>query len=252
MSAPYLKILLPATLLLFCVIARGDPVRVATASNFSHTMNALARQFEAESGQRLVPSFGSTGKQYAQIVNGAPFDLFFAADSRRPELLEDSGKALPGSRFTYALGKLVLWSPAAGYVDAEGEVLRTADYRHLAIANPGLAPYGAAARQVLESLGLWNVIGPRLVRGENIGQALQFIRSGNAELGFIAWSQLVGTDLARQGSFWAVPQTLYAPIEQQAVILNDSEGARAFVSFVRSTQGLNIIREQGYDTPDAE
>ena len=246
------RLLLPALLLICSLDASSDPLRVATASNFAPAMNALARQFEAESNYRLITSFGSTGKHYAQIVNGAPFDLFFAADSRRPELLETSGAALPGSRFTYAIGKLVLWSPEAGYVDSEGAVLRAAEFRHLALANPTLAPYGAAAAEVLEAMGLGQLLGPRLVRGENIGQAFQFIRSGNAELGFVAWSQLVATNQTRQGSHWDVPQSLYTPIEQQAVILKGSEGALAFVSFVRSPQGLKIIHEQGYDTPDVE
>jgi molybdate transport system substrate-binding protein len=193
--------------------------------------------------------FGSTGKHYAQIKNGAPFDAFFAADVRRPELLEKEGVALPGSRFTYAIGKLVLWSPKTGYVDPDASILERGEFHHLAIANPKLAPYGKAAQEILQALGLWDRHSGRLVRGENIGQTFQFVDSGNAEFGFVAYSQVKHPNQPIKGSFWEVPQSLYTPIKQQAVLLKDKEAARVFLSFVRSDEALKIIHDYGYDTP---
>jgi molybdate transport system substrate-binding protein len=227
-------------------------IRIATASNFRNAMNALARQFEQASGHQVVPVYGSTGKHFAQIINGAPFDAFFAADSRRPERLEQDGLAVPGSRFTYARGRLVLWSPRADYIDDHGRILEQGNFRHLAIANPELAPYGAAARDVLDSLGLWQELSQRLVQGENVGQAFLFVRSGNAELGFVAWSQLVSGEQPVEGSFWLVPENLYNPVEQQAVALTDTEATRTFMSFIRSEEATGIIRDHGYTTPESD
>jgi len=231
--------------------ANAAELRVATASNFRNAMVALVREFEQASGHRAVPIYGSTGKLYAQIINGAPFDALFAADTLRPERLERDGLAVPGSRFTYARGRLVLWSPQADYVDEQGRVLEQKNFRRLAIANPELAPYGVAARDVLEALGLWQQLGQRLVQGENIGQAFLFVRSGNAELGFVAWSQLVSGPQPVEGSFWLVPENLYNPIEQQAVALTNTDATRAFLSFVRSTEAAGIIRDHGYATPES-
>jgi len=241
-------------LLAFLVIltpcrSAADEIRVAAASNFRDAMTALASQFEQASEHEITLIFGSTGKQFAQISNGAPFDAFFSADSKRPEILESEGMAVPGSRFTYAVGKLVLWSPQAGYVDPDGKILERGDFRHLAIANPNLAPYGTAARETLQALGLWNQLGPRLVRGENIGQAFQFVSSGNAQLGLVAWSQLRRNDAAIEGSYWLVPARYYRPIEQQAVLLRDTVAARMFMSFMRSEESAKIIRTHGYDLP---
>jgi molybdate transport system substrate-binding protein len=227
----------------------ADELRIATASNFKNTMTVLARKFEQQSEHRVVPVYGSTGKHFAQIINGAPFDAFFAADSRRPERLEKDGLIVPGSRFTYAVGRLVLWSPQTGYVDELGQVLEQGKFRHLAIANPDLAPYGVAAREVLQSLGLWQALSPRLVRGENIGQTFLFVHSGGAELGFVAWSQLATAAQPVEGSYWRVPETLYHPVEQQAVALKDSLALRAFMSFVRKPEATGIIRDHGYDSP---
>jgi molybdate transport system substrate-binding protein len=228
--------------------SKAAEIRVATASNFRNAMSELVRVYEHETGQRVVAVYGSTGKHYAQIINGAPFEAFFAADARRPERLEEDGYALPGSRFTYATGKLVLWSPQPGYVDEKGHILKQAGFRHLAMANPRLAPYGAAAREVLESFGLWLKLGPKLVMGENIGQAFLFVQSRNAELGFVAWSQLVSNSSTAQGSFWRVPENLYRPIEQQAVLLKDSEASRTFMSFIRGQEAAKIIQAHGYAT----
>lgn len=224
----------------------AEEIHIATASNFRNAMASLVRTFEQKSPHRVVPIYGSTGKHYAQIVNGAPFDAYFAADVNRPERLERDGIAIAGSRFTYATGALVLWSPQAGYVDPHGYVLESGTFRRLSMANPDLAPYGAAAQEVLEALGRWEALGPKLVLGENIGQAYLFVRSGNAELGFIARSQLAAAPPQDTGSLWQVPETLYHPIEQQAVLLRDSDAANAFMTFVRSAEAAEIIQENGY------
>ena len=227
----------------------ADEIRVAVASNFRLAMEQAAARFERETGHPVTLIFGSTGKHYAQILNGAPFDAFFAADAERPQRLEREGRALPGSRFTYAVGQVVLWSADESLVDEEGEVLATGEFRHLAMANPDLAPYGAAARAVLEALGLWAQLQPKLVRGENIGQAFQFVVSGNAELGFVARSQLAAPGSAFGGSSWTPPRSLYPPIEQQAVLLRDSGAGRAFMAFMQGDRIAGILREYGYDSP---
>lgn len=242
--------LIPA-LVLACVLSISQSlaaeIRVAAASNFARAMISLASDFEENSGHKVKLVFGSTGKHYAQIHNGAPFDVFFAADIKRPRLLEQQGIAIAGSRFTYAKGKLILWSPMPNYVDSEGEVLRHGSFEHLAIANPNLAPYGRAAREVLKSRGLWDVMKQKSVRGENIGQAFQFVSSGNAELGFVAFSQVKNIDEPIEGSYWEVPQSLYTPIEQQAVLLTDNEAGRSFISYIKSKPALKIISNHGYE-----
>ena len=242
-------------LALFPRVSLADELRVAVASNFYSTIKVIAEQFELKttnsSGQQhkviLIP--GSSGKHYAQIINGAPFDIFFSADTERARLLEQSERTESGTRFTYALGKLILWSPMDNYVDLKGEVLKSKDFRYLAIANPKLAPYGKAAEEVLKSLNIWTVLGGRIVRGENIAQTFQFVSSGNAKLGFVAHSQIKSSDLSISGSFWEVPQSIYRPIEQQAVLLRDSSLAREFLSFVKSDESLSIIYESGYGLP---
>lgn len=227
----------------------ASEIRIAAASNFRAAITALARSFEASSGSKLALAYGSTAKHYAQIKQGAPYDVFFAADVSRPEILEKEGFALPGSRFTYAIGRIVLWSPHAGIVDPAGKVLQQGDFRHLAIANPELAPYGKAAQQVLQVIGLWDDLQSRIVRGENIGQTFQFISSGNAEMGFVARSQLLQPGKSIEGSFWEVPQSHYDAIEQQAVLLKDNKVAANFLLYVKSEQAQNIIRQYGYDVP---
>jgi molybdate transport system substrate-binding protein len=229
--------------------AMADEIRVAVAGNFTETIKPIVKQFEASTGHKVTLSFGSTGKHYAQIKNGAPFHAFFAADIRRPKLLEEEGLALPGSRFTYAVGKIVLWSPKDGYVDADAKVLEQSEFHHIAIANPKLAPYGKAAQEVLQARGVWDKLTGRMVRGGHIGQAFQFVKSGNAELGFVAYSQVKRPDQPMTGSMWVVPQDLYSPIEQQAVLLQDNAAAREFLQFCRSTQALDIIRSYGYGIP---
>jgi molybdate transport system substrate-binding protein len=226
---------------------KADEIHVAVASNFTDVIKILAARFEADTDHSITLISGSTGKHYAQIKNGAPFDAFFAADVERPKRLEAEGVAKPGSRFTYAMGKIVLWSPKADYVDETGQVLKQQTFHHLAIANPKLAPYGQAAQAVLQTQGLWASLQGRLVLGENIGQTFQFIKSGNAELGFVAYAQV--KRLGHGGSLWMVPQSLYAPIEQQAVLLKENEVAQAFLSFVKNDTARKIIHKFGYDTP---
>lgn len=231
------------------VMARADTINVAVASNFTNPIKEIAARFEAQSGHRINLVFGSTGKHYAQIKNGAPFAAFFAADAHRPELLEQEGVALPGSRFTYAVGRIVLWSPKPGLVDSDGKVLQEKPFRHLAIANPRLAPYGKAAQQFLQARGLWDGLQGHLVRGENIGQTFQFIRSGSAELGFVAYSQVKRPGHPLEGSLWEIPPDTYDPIAQQAVLLEESPVAREFMTFVRSAEATGIILGFGYAMP---
>jgi len=232
--------------------AVADEIRVAVASNFSETFKVIARQFELHTGHKVILITGSSGKHYAQIRNGAPFDAFFSADLKRPQLLEHEGLTLAQSRFTYALGKLILWSPQAGYVDPNGDVLANKKIRYLAIANPKLAPYGRAAQEVLQAQGQWRSFQGRLVRGENIGQRFQFVKSGNVALGLIAYSQVKRPGRSIEGSYWEIPQTHYSPIVQQAVQLQESPATREFLSFVRGEASLQTIRSFGYGAPNAE
>ena len=248
-SARLSRLVAALLLMLASTWSVADEIRVAVASNFANTLKVIASNFEAASGHKVKLSIGSTGKHYAQIHHGAPFDVFFAADSKRPALLEAEGAALPGSRFTYAIGRLVLWSPRDGYVDAQGKILETGNFQHLAMANPRLAPYGKAAQEVLEYRGLWEILKSRAVLGENIAQTFQFVKSGNAWLGFVAWSQIKRPGQAVSGSYWNIPADLYTPIEQQAVLLNGSKAAQEFVRFVQSEESRQLIRSFGYDLP---
>ncbi|MEJ1298337.1 MAG: molybdate ABC transporter substrate-binding protein [Candidatus Sedimenticola sp. (ex Thyasira tokunagai)] len=236
------------SLLLVSGNACSDEIRVAVASNFFAAIEALARQFEGETGHKVTLVIGSSGKHYAQIHHGAPYDLFFSADERRPRLLEEAGDTVSGSRFTYAVGKLMLWSPSDNLVNEGGKVLEQGKFRYLAIANPKLAPYGKAAQEVLQSRRLWKPLRSRMVRGENIGQTFQFVRSGNAELGFVAYSQIKRPGETISGSYWKVPQGLYTPITQQAVLLRESAVARNFLEYVKSDTAQKTIRAHGYAT----
>ena len=227
-------------------------VSAAVASNFSAPMEQIAALFQQQSGDTVKLSFGSTGKFYAQIKSGAPFDVFVAADSATPQRMEEEGLTVGGSRSVYALGKLVLWSAQAGYVDDKGEVLRKGGYSKLAIADPKLAPYGMAAKQTLDELGLWDVVQSKLVTGENITQAWQFAATGNVELAFVALSQVMRDGKVREGSWWLVPAHMYNPIRQSAVLLSgakDKAAAQAFLDFLKSEKAAAIIRGFGYELP---
>jgi molybdate transport system substrate-binding protein len=228
---------------------RAAEVQVAVAANFTAPMRAIAAAFEQDTGHKALLAFGSSGKFYAQIRNGAPFQVFLSADDEKPARLEQAGMAVAGTRFTYAIGQLALWSAKAGYVDNKGEVLKQGAYAHLAIANPKLAPYGAAAIEVLKNLGLLETVQPRLVQGENIAQTYQFVASGNAELGFVALSQVTRDGKLTQGSAWIVPAHLHAPIRQDAVILangKDNAAASALMAYLKSDKAKAVIRAYGY------
>lgn len=226
----------------------ADEIRVAVASNFRYAIEDLAPRFEQQTGHDLKLIYGSTGKHFAQIENGAPFDVFLAADELRTRMLEEDGLVVSGSRFVYAIGKLVLWSAESDRIDSNEELL-TGDFRFLAIANPTLAPYGRAARQALAKLGIWQSVYPRVVRGENVAQAYQYVVSGNADLGLIALAQIRIPDAGYSGSHWEVPGDMYDPIRQQAALLSDAPAARAFAEYLRSDEALMVIRSYGYDTP---
>jgi molybdate transport system substrate-binding protein len=229
--------------------AGAAEVQVAVAANFAAPMARIAEAFAAASGHVARVSTGATGKFHAQIVNGAPFEVLLAADQRTPQALVDSGHALAASRFTYAVGRLVLWSATSGRVDAQGAVLATGSFRHLAIANPKVAPYGAAAMQVLRARGLEQQLAPRLVTAESVAQVHQFVASGNADLGFLALSQVQQPGQPIGGSHWLVPEGLHAPIRQDAVLLKpgqDNPAALALLEFLKGPAARDIVRAFGY------
>jgi molybdate transport system substrate-binding protein len=231
------------------VSALAGEVQVAVAANFTAPVQAIAADFEKDTGNKVVASFGATGQFYAQIKNGAPFEVFLAADDTTPAKLEAEGQTVAGSRFTYAIGALALWSATQGYVDANGEVLKRNEFKHLAIANPKTAPYGLAATQVLDKLGLTQAVAPKIVEGQNISQAQQFVATGNAELGFVALSQIYKNGKLTQGSAWIVPESLHDPIRQDAVILAkgaDNPAARAFIDYLKGPKAAEVIKSFGY------
>jgi molybdate transport system substrate-binding protein len=238
--------------LLICVfsllsaIAGAAEVRVAVAANFAPALRVLAAEFERQTGHLVVASSASTGKHYAQIVNGAPFDVFLSADVERVERLEAAGLGVAGSRFVYAEGRLALWAPD---LDAQSDAiayLHGDDFRRLSIANPRLAPYGVAAEQVLMAWGLWERVQSRLVRGENVAQALQFVASGSAEIGLVSLSLVLMLDPARQGRFVPIDPGLHQPIRQEALLLRRGEAAESLLAFMRSAATAETLRQLGY------
>lgn len=230
--------------------ASAAEVQVAVAANFAAPMQQIAVDFERATGHKAVVVSGASGKFYAQIRNGAPFEVFLSADDETPARLERDGAAVAGSRFTYAIGKLVLWSAKAGFVDAQGSVLKTGAFRHLAVANPKTAPYGAAALEVLQKSGVAAAVAPKFVQGENIAQTQQFIATGNAELGFIGLSQVWKDGQLTSGSGWIVPAGLHSPLRQDAVLLLPGRGkpaAEALLRYLKSDAARALIRRFGYD-----
>jgi len=247
-SVPNL-ILWIATLVGLSLPCQAAEVHVAVAANFAAPMQRIALTFEQETGHKSILSFGSTGSLYAQIRHGAPFEILLSADSQTPAKLESEGLGLTGSRFTYAVGRLVLWSKQPGFVDEKGQVLRVGKFDRLAIANPKLAPYGAAAIQTLTQLGLLTSMESKLVQGENIAQAFQFVATENAQLGLIALSQVMVEGKIAQGSAWIVPSKLHAPIAQDAILLikgRDNPAAMALMRYLQSDRVKAIIRSYGY------
>jgi molybdate transport system substrate-binding protein len=236
-------------LLLHAGAVRAGEVRVAVAANFADTLRALQPVFEQGSGHRLLISSASSGKLYAQITRDAPFDVLLAADRAYPQRLIDGGRALGATRFTYARGRLVLWS-AAPDVQAGPELLRAERVRHVALANPRTAPYGAAAEQALRGLGQNEAVKDKLVFGENVAQAMQFVASGNAQVGFVALAQVLNLPPDARGATWEVPRTLYAPLDQDAVLLVRGErnpAAREFLAFLRGDAARVLIQRAGYE-----
>lgn len=231
--------------------ALADEVQVAIAANFTAPMKQIAADFEKDTGHKAVLTFGATGRFYAQITNGAPFEVFLAADDETPAKLEKEGAAVNGSRFTYATGRLVLWSAQPGVVDAQGEVLKKGGFKKIAIAAPRLAPYGAAAVETMNKLGLQTPLEPKLVQGESIGQAFSFVTTGNAELGFIALSQVYEGGKIKSGAAWIVPASLHSPIRQDAVLLakaKDSKAAVQLMAFLKTGKARAVIRSFGYES----
>lgn len=248
----YIKYGLLGALLMMAQVAQAGEVRVAVAANFTAPMQEIVPLFEKATGHKVSISFGSTGKFYAQIKQGAPYDAFIAADTKTPKKLDADGLTVNGSRFVYALGTLVLWSAQPGVVDSQGAVLRKGDFNKLSIGDPKLAVYGTAAQETLEGLGLWKALRPKLVKGDNITQAYQFVATGNAELGFIALSQITKGGKVTGGSWWIVPSHYYRPIEQSAVMLSgakDAEASKAFLAFLKGPQAASVIRSYGYELP---
>jgi molybdate transport system substrate-binding protein len=229
--------------------AFAEQALVAIAANFIPPFHEIAIEFETASGHTLRVAAGASGTFYAQIKNGAPFDVFVSADMERPKLLEDEGLGVKGSRFTYAKGRLVLWSPDAELVKGE-ETLRSKTFKRLAIANPKTAPYGLAAMQAMQKLELWESLQPQIVMGENLGQTMGFVESGNAELGFLAFSQVMDQKIKAKGSRWDVPSNLHEPIKQDVILLRkgkDNPAAKALMEFVRGPQAKKIIERYGYE-----
>jgi len=227
----------------------ADEVHVAVAANFTAPIDEIGKAFNKATGHQLKVSTGASGKFYAQIKNGAPFQVFLSADEEKPAQLEKDGLAVQGSRFTYAIGKLVLWSADPAVVDAKGQVLVKNQFNKLAIANPKTAPYGEAAMETLGALKLKSLLEPKMVMGENISQTYQFVATGNAEIGFVALSQVTKDNKITSGSAWVVPEKLYSPIKQDAVLLvngKDSAAARQFLIFLKGAEATKVIKTYGY------
>ena len=230
--------------------AGAAEVRVAVAANFSTPMQQIARSFEQTTGHKAILSIGSTGRFYAQIRNGAPLDVFLAADDETPLRIEKEGFGVAGSRFTYARGRLVLWSKQAGRVDGQGEVLRSDAIQRLAVADPKLSPYGAAAVETLTYMGLLNGVRSKIVQAENVAQTYQFVATENASLGFVALSQVFANGQLNQGSAWIVPARMHAPILQDAVLLTRGQtnaAALDLMRYLRSEPAVAVIRAHGYE-----
>jgi molybdate transport system substrate-binding protein len=236
--------------LLISTQAMADEVQVAVAANFTAPMKLIAIDFEKDTGHKVVASYGGTGKFYAQIRNGAPFEVLLAADDETSAKLAKEGAAVAASQFTYAKGKLVLWSAKSAVVDAKGEVLKKGGFDHIALANAKLAPYGVAAVEAMQTLGVHDTLAPKFVTAENIGQTYQFVKSGNALLGFVALSQVMKDGAITEGSAWVLPANLYQPIKQDAIVLDKGKGKPATAALLKYLQGDKaraVIKSYGYD-----
>ena len=244
-----LRLMLALASVPFWALAHAGEVTVAVAANFTAPMQQIAQAFEQDTGHKALLAFGSTGKFYAQIKNGAPFAVLLAADDETPARLEKEGLTVVSTRFTYATGRLALWSKNASLVDDKGEVLRSHRFQKLAMADPKLAPYGAAAMEVISKMGVQASVASKLVQGESIGQTYQFVSTENAQLGFVALSQISLEGRITQGSAWVVPQALHTPLKQDAVLLNpgkDNPAAHALLKYLQADKARTIIRHYGY------
>ncbi|MET4578912.1 molybdate ABC transporter substrate-binding protein [Ottowia thiooxydans] len=250
MRSSFRRLLTLSAALAFSAFSHAESVQIAVAANFTAPAKALAEIFAKTTGHEAKLSFGATGAFYTQIKNGAPFDILLAADDERPARLEKEGDTVPGSRFTYAIGQLALWSAKPGFVDGEGAVLKKGGFNKIAIANAKLAPYGAAAVETMEKLGLTTALQPKLVTGESIGQTYNFIATGNAELGFVALAQVLDGGKLKSGSMWVVPSKYHTAIVQEAVILKRAAAnpaAKAWMELLRSPRTKDFIRSYGYE-----
>ena len=244
------RLLALTALALSTALAQAETVHIAVAANFTAPARALAEIFARTTGHQAQLSFGATGAFYTQIKQGAPFDILLAADDERPIRLEKEGDTVPGSRFTYATGQLLLWSAKPGFVDGKGEVLKGGNFAKIAIANPKNAPYGAAAVETMDKLGLSAALSPKLVTGESIGQTYNFIATGNADLGFVALAQVLDGGKLKSGSAWVVPAQYHGPIIQDAVILKraaNNPAAKAWMDLMKAPQTKEFIRSYGYE-----
>jgi molybdate transport system substrate-binding protein len=243
------RLLTALAMFAFARQGHAETVSVAVAANFTAPMQKIAALFQQDTGHQAILSLGSTGRLYAQIKNGAPFEVLLAADDETPAKLVQEGLGVKGSRFTYAVGQLVLWSPQAGMVDAQGQVLKTGRFNKIALADPKLAPYGMAALETMTQLGVLESLRPHWVLGENIAQTYQFVSTGNAQLGFVALSQVRADGRIAQGSAWVIPEQLHTPIRQDALLLRQGQAkpaALALLQYLQSDKALAIIRASGY------
>ena len=242
-------LLLIYALMMCMATAHAGEATVAVASNFTAPMQKLAPLFEKDTGHKLVLAFGSTGGFYAQIKNGGPFHVLLSADDETPLKLEKEGLGIKGTRFTYATGQLILWSKRPAFIDEKADVLKTGQFQRIAIANPKLAPYGSAALETLQKLGLLQQLQPKLVQGDNIAQTYQFVNTENAQLGFVALSQVYADGKLTQGSGWIVPSHLHTPIQQDAVLLiagQNNPAATALLAFLKTDKVKALIQSYGY------
>ena len=234
---------------ILATVLHADEINIAVAADFAPTAAKIIEIFEKETDHKIHIVTASTTKLSAQIQNGSPMSAFLAADKEHPKMLEEKGIAIKHSRFTYAIGHIYLWSQNPTLIDKQGDVLNKGDFKHLAIANPIFAPYGKAAQEALTNLHVWEKLQGKLVIGESVAQAFQFVKSGNAQLGIIASSYLVEPGKKIPGSFWVIPQDDYNPLVQQAVLLEKNPVAEEFLKFLKSSQAQLIIEGHGYSTP---
>ncbi|MDO9142560.1 MAG: molybdate ABC transporter substrate-binding protein [Methylobacter sp.] len=254
LSGRFFRPLIAAWLVSLAPTLSAATTLAAVASDFTKPMNEIAIEFQKATGHEAKLSFGSSGKAFAQIQSGAPFDVYLSASEKYPLELEKSGHAVPDSHFIYAIGKLVLWSATPDYVDGQGEILKTGTFKHIALADPSHAPYGVVAEQVMESLGVLDKLRPLFVMGENISQTYQFVSTGNAELGFVGLAQVIDVNSGKigSGSGWIIPDNLHSPFRQMAVLLRtgaENPAALALVDFLKSPTALAIIEKYGFGLP---